>query len=226
MVAPLPRAPDRPRLRFALVLLLLGLHAALCVSSLVRKSHTSDEVLFITGGLGHWLLDDHRMGPEAGLLPQRWATLPLLFMDVRFPSSSPAFADGDVWAVGHELLYDPANDLFGILIAGYYLVSKQRVWVDDMFVMSETGRYWFTRGVNPNAVAATIIGGVPAIAIVLTAGAMFAKSENVLLSHGGDFSWFVGCGLGLLAFWLLEKYNPKISRLDADRELATDGSGH
>ena len=25
--------------------------------------------------------------------------------------------------------------LFGILIAGYYLISKQRVWVDDMYTM-------------------------------------------------------------------------------------------
>ena len=25
--------------------------------------------------------------------------------------------------------------LFGILIAGYYLISKQRVWVDDMYSM-------------------------------------------------------------------------------------------
>ena len=115
--------------------------------------------------------------------------------------------------------------LFGILIAGYYLVSKQRVWIDDMFTMKTTARYWFTNGYNPNAVAAVLIGGIPAIALVLTAGSLWSKSDNVLLSHGGDFSWFVGCGLGLLAFWLLEKYNPRIARLDSERELATDGTG-
>ena len=69
-----------------------------------------------------------------------------------------------------------------MLIAGYYLVSKQQVWVDDMFVMTTTGRYWFRNGYNPNAVAATIIGGVPAIAMVLTAGVVFGDSENMLLS--------------------------------------------
>ena len=42
--------------------------------------------------------------------------------------------------------------LFGILIAGYYLVSKQRVWVDDMYSMDTTRRYWFRNGYNPNAV--------------------------------------------------------------------------
>jgi len=116
--------------------------------------------------------------------------------------------------------------LFGILIAGYYLVSKQKVWVDDMFTMTTTGRYWFTRGYNPNAVAAVLIGGIPAIALVLVAGSMWSTSDNVLLSHGGDFSWFVGCGLGLLAFWLLEKNNPRIARLEENAALATDGTGH
>jgi NCS1 family nucleobase:cation symporter-1 len=95
-----------------------------------------------------------------------------------------------------------------------------------MFIMNPAGRYWFKNGWNPNAVAAVIIGGIPAIAIVLISGTLFAKSDNALLSHGGDFSWFVGCGLGLLAFWLLERNNPRIGRLDEEHELATDGTGH
>ena len=158
-MAPLPPAPDRPRLRLALVLLLLGLHAALCVSSLVRKSHTSDEVLFITGGLGHWLLDDYRMGPEGGLLPQRWATLPLLFMDVRFPSSSAAFADGDVWAVGHELLYDPANDLFGILIAARSMIVAVSVLL-GVLVWHVSSRLFGAAG---GLVSLTLYGFCPSV---------------------------------------------------------------
>ena len=30
--------------------------------------------------------------------------------------------------------------------------------------------------------------------------------------------------LGFVSFWLLEKYNPKITGLDVERELATDGT--
>ena len=41
-----------------------------------------------------------------------------------------------------------------LLIAGYYQISKQRVWVDEMYTMSPSGRYWFRNGYNPNAVAA------------------------------------------------------------------------
>ncbi|HEU5483698.1 MAG TPA: cytosine permease, partial [Microlunatus sp.] len=114
---------------------------------------------------------------------------------------------------------------FGILIAGYYQVSKQRVWVDDMYVMNPAGRYWFRNGYNPNAVAATLIGGIPAIVIVLVCGALFSESPNILLSHGGDFSWFVGCGLGFLTFRELERRHPQIGRLDTEVELASDGTG-
>ena len=116
--------------------------------------------------------------------------------------------------------------LFGILITGYYTVSKQRIWVDDMYIMEPTGRYWFRNGYNPNAVAATLIGGLPAIALVLVCGALFADSENILLSHGGDFSWFLGCGLGFVAFRELETRNPQITRLDNEVEMASDGTGH
>ncbi len=115
--------------------------------------------------------------------------------------------------------------LFGVLIAGYYTVSRQRVWVDDMYTMEPTGRYWFRNGYNPNAVVATLIGGIPAIVMVLVCGAVFADSPNVLLSHGGDFSWFLGCGLGYLAFRELERRNPRIAQLDTEVELATDGGG-
>jgi NCS1 family nucleobase:cation symporter-1 len=115
--------------------------------------------------------------------------------------------------------------LFGILIAGYYLISKQRVWVDDMYTMSPSGRYWFRNGYNPNAVASVLVGGVPAIAVVLVGGVLWSGSSNAILSHAGDFSWFIGCGLGFLAFWLLERHSPRIAQLDTDRELAVDGAG-
>ncbi len=115
--------------------------------------------------------------------------------------------------------------LFGILIAGYYLISKQRVWVDEMYTMSTAGRYWFRNGYNPNAVASVLIGGLPAITMVLIGGVVWAKSSSAILSHAGDFSWFIGCGLGFAAFWVLERRSPRIRNLETDRELAVDGVG-
>jgi NCS1 family nucleobase:cation symporter-1 len=115
--------------------------------------------------------------------------------------------------------------LFGILIAGYYLVSHQRVWVDDMYTMDTGKRYWFRNGYNPNAIASVLIAGIPAIALVLVGGVVWHGSSNAILSHAGDFSWFVGCGLGFVAFWALERARPRIGRLEEDLASATDGRG-
>ncbi|HEX8488870.1 MAG TPA: NCS1 family nucleobase:cation symporter-1 [Propionibacteriaceae bacterium] len=117
--------------------------------------------------------------------------------------------------------------LFGILIAGFYAVSKQRVWVDDMFTMDTHARYWYRRGYNPNAVAATLIGGLPAIAsvvlpkLLVDLGAV-APTSNITVI--GSFSWFIGCGLGYLAFVGLERSRPMIGHFDREPELAVDGS--
>lgn len=112
--------------------------------------------------------------------------------------------------------------LFGILIAGYYRISKQRIWVDDMYTMIETGRYWFTKGYNPNAVWATAIAGVPSLAAVLLPHWI---PGGEAIGWIGNFSWFIGCGVGYLAMILLERANPRIGRLDEDLETATDGVG-
>jgi NCS1 family nucleobase:cation symporter-1 len=113
--------------------------------------------------------------------------------------------------------------LFGVLIAGYYLVLKQRVWVDDMFTLKQTGRYWYRRGFNPNAIWAVIIGGVPSVASVLVPSFILAAGGGDL-TWLGNYSWFIGCGLGLVAFWWLERVSPRVVSVEADLEHATDGA--
>ena len=115
--------------------------------------------------------------------------------------------------------------LFGILIAGYYLISKQRVWVDDMFIMSPEGRYWFRNGYNPNAVWATVFAGVPAVvSVVVPKLVLDVGATTVDTTWIGSYSWFIGCGLGFLVFYLLEKRRPMISGLEHNLTEATDGS--
>jgi NCS1 family nucleobase:cation symporter-1 len=94
-----------------------------------------------------------------------------------------------------------------------------------MYSMDTTRRYWFRNGYNPNAVASVLLGGVPAIVLVLVGGVVWSGSSNAILSHAGDFSWFVGCALGFVAFTLLERVNPRIAHLDRDVEMATSGVG-
>ena len=117
--------------------------------------------------------------------------------------------------------------LFGVLIAGFYVGSKQRIWVDAMFTMDTKARYWFKNGYNPNAVAATLIGGLPAIISVVLPKLMVdlgALPETSNATVIGNFSWFLGCGLGYAAFILLERHRPMIGQLDRDLEEAVDGT--
>ncbi len=87
--------------------------------------------------------------------------------------------------------------LFGVLIADYYLIRRQRVVVDDLFTMSEDGRYWYEKGYNPDAVLATALAGTFSIASVvvpkLTGDALWIS----------DYSWFIGCALGFVAYFAL-----------------------
>jgi cytosine/uracil/thiamine/allantoin permease len=110
--------------------------------------------------------------------------------------------------------------LFGVLICGYYVVAKQRVWVDDLYTRSPAGRYWFKNGWNPNAIWAVVIGGVPAV--VATVIPTAAKSLGV--GWISDYSWFIGCGLGFVAFWYLERVRPMITDLDRDLDTCRDGT--
>jgi NCS1 family nucleobase:cation symporter-1 len=101
--------------------------------------------------------------------------------------------------------------LFGILIAGYYVVAKQRVWVDQLFTMERSGRYWYSGGVNPNAMWATGIAGVPAVASVVVPKLLLDLGVTTVDGTWlGNYSWFLGCGLGFVAFWALERANPRV----------------
>ncbi|WP_206509612.1 NCS1 family nucleobase:cation symporter-1 [Rhodococcus sp. BGS-1C] len=92
--------------------------------------------------------------------------------------------------------------LFGVLIADYYLVRKQKVDVDDMFTMSPTGKYWYSKGYNPAAVYATIVGALLAMFPVLFNGAIDGM-EIAGMSTVSKYSWFIGCGVGFALYHVL-----------------------
>ncbi|MBT0769258.1 NCS1 family nucleobase:cation symporter-1 [Kineosporia sp. J2-2] len=87
--------------------------------------------------------------------------------------------------------------LFGVLIADYYLVRRQQLVVDDLYTMSETGKYWYSGGYNPDAVYSTAIAGVVSIASVLVPS---ITGSGTWIS---DYSWFIGCGLAFAAYCLI-----------------------
>ena len=87
--------------------------------------------------------------------------------------------------------------LFGVLIADYFLIRKQHVVVDDLFTMSETGRYWYVKGYNPDAVWATAIAGAVSIPSVVLPNLLDAATWI------SDYSWFIGCGVAFATYLTL-----------------------
>ncbi|MFC3898309.1 NCS1 family nucleobase:cation symporter-1 [Lentzea rhizosphaerae] len=94
-----------------------------------------------------------------------------------------------------EVLGAFIGPLFGVLIADYYLVRKQKVVVDDLFTMSPDGRYHYRKGYNPKAIAATVAGAVVAVAPVLVP----------VLAPAAQYTWFIGMIVGLAVYTLASK---------------------
>jgi hypothetical protein len=91
---------------------LLLLFAAMAWSAVREKSTTFDEMAHLTGGYSYWTTRDYRLHPENGILPQRWASLPLLAMGLKFPDTDQAiWQRSDVWDLGKQFFYELGNDL-------------------------------------------------------------------------------------------------------------------
>lgn len=87
--------------------------------------------------------------------------------------------------------------LFGILIADYYIVRKQRIDVDALYTMSPKGEYWYSGGYNPKAIQALIPSAlVPILCVMVPA-----------LRGGANYAWFIGMGLGFVVYVLLNRNN-------------------
>jgi len=102
----------------AVVTALLCGHYALAYTATFGSTTTFDEVLHIVAGVSYWTLDDYRLQPENGNLPQRWAALPLLLTQPAFPA-----LDTDLWRksnavlLGRQYLFSMGNDPDAILRA-------------------------------------------------------------------------------------------------------------
>ncbi len=87
--------------------------------------------------------------------------------------------------------------LFGVLIADFYLIRNQKIVVDDLFTLSDKANYWYKKGYNPVAVAATVVGALLAVIPVLLNGTVPG------MAAAAQYSWFIGCGVGFGLYYLL-----------------------
>jgi NCS1 family nucleobase:cation symporter-1 len=97
-----------------------------------------------------------------------------------------------------EVLGAFIGPLFGVLIAHYYLISRQKVDVDAMFTMSEDGKYFYRKGYNPPAIIATAAGAALALVPVLWAG-------GPGMATTAQYTWFIGMAIGFVVHTLLSR---------------------
>jgi 4-amino-4-deoxy-L-arabinose transferase-like glycosyltransferase len=85
---------------------------------------TGDEIAHLTAGYSYWTTGDYRLQPENGNLPQRWAAIPLLHRNLKFPTKDQnAWRISDVWDLGFQWFYTLGNDLAGMLRAGRMMIA-------------------------------------------------------------------------------------------------------
>lgn len=105
------------------------------------------------------------------------------------------------WLVGYSSLLGPVG---GIMIVDYYFIRNQTLILDDLY--DSKGRYSFTKGFNPHAIAALIIGILPNIpGFLMTIGLMSKDVFPTWITGLYHYAWFVGFGLSGWVYWLFMK---------------------
>jgi 4-amino-4-deoxy-L-arabinose transferase-like glycosyltransferase len=122
------RTPTGRILGGVAVACVLALYWVMAVSGSPRMGVTGDEIVHITGGYSYWTLNDYRLHPENGNLAQRLAALPLLGMDLRFPSlDDPYWQASKVNLVGEKFLFHEGNPVARILLASRMMIAATGV---------------------------------------------------------------------------------------------------
>lgn len=107
----------------------LALFWTMAVSVTPRVGLTADEPGHLTAGYSYWRFNDYRLNPENGTLPMRLAALPLLAMDLQFPSlESAAWKRSSAVGVGDEFFLFHGNPIEPMLLAGRAAVALAGVF--------------------------------------------------------------------------------------------------
>ncbi|HYS26793.1 MAG TPA: cytosine permease, partial [Vicinamibacterales bacterium] len=106
------------------------------------------------------------------------------------------------WLIGYSSLMGAIG---GILIADYWILRRREISLPDLFKME--GRYTYSGGVNPRAVAALVIAVLPVVPgffrAAMTPGGQVANPT--FLDSLYTYAWFVTFGLSFLLYLLLSK---------------------
>jgi 4-amino-4-deoxy-L-arabinose transferase-like glycosyltransferase len=87
------------------VVFLLGLMAAVQITSSVQESQTYDEGMHLAAGLSYLKEGDYRMNPEHPPLGKLLSALPVLFTSARLPVEHPSWGNRQQFEFAQEFLY-------------------------------------------------------------------------------------------------------------------------
>ena len=159
--------------------LILLASLTLMVGSSRHESATMDELAHIPAGYSYVKYLDYRLNPEHPPLIKMMAGLPLLALDLKFPTDSPAWQTmvNGQWDVGSLFLYESGNDAdqiiqiarIGPMILMLLLILAVYIWSVEVM-----GSWWAL---------------LPALATAL--------SPN-FLAHGHYVTTDVGAALGII----------------------------
>ncbi len=85
--------------------------------------------------------------------------------------------------------------MYGIMVADYYLVKRERVVLQDLYTLSPAGSLYFEGGWNRRALWALLLSGLLSIGLSLSGA--FGLIGNV-----GDWGWAIGAVAGAALHWL------------------------
>ena len=106
-----PSRSLRTGLEGFLVTMLLVIFVLMELSGIQDKSLTFDEISHLTAGYSYWTTQDYRLQPENGIFPQRWVALPLLAMDLQFPSrQQQAWWNSELFEFSDQFFHSLGND--------------------------------------------------------------------------------------------------------------------
>ena len=126
------------------------------------------------------------------------AVVGVLMMPWRLYSDAAAYIF--TWLLGYSSLM---GALGGILIVDYWIIRRQQLEVDDLFL--EQGVYRYRRGVNPCAIIALVLSVLPVVPGFIRA----AATPGGVVANPGlfdglySYAWFVTFALSSLIYFAL-----------------------
>ncbi|MEW5907698.1 MAG: glycosyltransferase family 39 protein [Patescibacteria group bacterium] len=164
-----------------LAVIILGWMFILMFASQWNESATMDELAHIPSGYSYMALQDYRLNPEHPPLIKDLSAVPLLFLNLNFPTNVPTWTK-DVngqWDMGRIFIYESGNDADKIIHFSRFTIMLLAIIFGWLL-------FNWTRKLYGNKV------GLMTIFLFATSPTFIAHSRYVTTDLGASFGFFIG----------------------------------